>query len=102
MSMTHRLVVQFDRAIAALEAAQPAAQWLARLYVAKVFLLSGLTKVRDWDITLALFADEYQVPLLSPTLARGSAPAPNCCCRCCWRSASPVARLRWACSWSML
>ncbi len=69
MSMTHRLVVQFDRAIAALEAAQPAAQWLARLYVAKVFLLSGLTKVRDWDITLALFADEYQVPLLSPTLA---------------------------------
>ena len=69
MSMTHRLVVQFDRAIAALEAAQPAAQWLARLYVAKVFLLSGLTKVRDWDITLALFTDEYQVPLLSPTLA---------------------------------
>jgi putative oxidoreductase len=69
MSMTHRLVVQFDRAIAALEAAQPAAQWLARLYVAKVFLLSGLTKVRDWDITLALFADEYQVPLLSPTIA---------------------------------
>ena len=69
MSMTHRLVVQFDRAIAALEAAQPAAQLLARLYVAKVFLLSGLTKVRDWDITLALFADEYQVPLLSPTLA---------------------------------
>jgi len=69
MSMTHRLVVQFDRAIAALEAAQPAAQALARLYVAKVFFLSGLTKVRDWDITLALFADEYQVPLLSPTLA---------------------------------
>ena len=69
MSMTHRLVVQFDRTIAALEAAQPAAQGLARLYVAKVFLLSGLTKVRDWDITLALFADEYKVPLLSPTLA---------------------------------
>jgi len=69
MSMTHRLVVQFDRATAALEAAQPAAQLLARLYVAKVFLLSGLTKVRDWDITLALFADEYKVPLLSPTLA---------------------------------
>jgi putative oxidoreductase len=67
--MTHRLVVQFDRAIAALEAAQPAAQLLARLYVAKVFFLSGLTKLRDWDTTLALFTDEYHVPLLPPTLA---------------------------------
>jgi putative oxidoreductase len=42
---------------------------LARLYLAKVFFLAGLTKVRDWDITLALFTDEYHVPLLSPTLA---------------------------------
>ena len=41
----------------------------ARLYVAKVFLLSGLTKLRDWDITLALFQDEYKVPLLPPELA---------------------------------
>src|SRR5262245_45782668 len=69
MSMTHRVVLQFDRAIAALEAMQPAAQLLARLYVAKVFLLSGLTKLHDWDTTLALFQDEYHVPLLSPTLA---------------------------------
>ena len=69
MSLTHRVVLQVDRAIAALEAAQPAAQLLARLYLAKVFLLSGLTKVRDWDITLALFTDEYHVPLVSPTLA---------------------------------
>ena len=29
-----------------------------RLYVARVFLLSGLTKVRDWSITLALFTDD--------------------------------------------
>ncbi len=42
---------------------------LARLYVAQVFLLSGLTKVRDWPTTLALFRDEYQVPLLPPELA---------------------------------
>jgi putative oxidoreductase len=40
-----------------------------RLYVAKVFLLSGLTKLRDWDTTLALFRDEYHVPLLAPPLA---------------------------------
>ena len=40
-----------------------------RLYVARVFLLSGLTKVRNWDTTLALFRDEYHVPLLAPALA---------------------------------
>jgi len=40
-----------------------------RLYVAKVFWMSGLTKTRDWSITLALFTDEYHVPLLSPAVA---------------------------------
>jgi putative oxidoreductase len=40
-----------------------------RLYVAKVFFMSGLTKIRDWDVTLALFQDEYHVPLLSPAVA---------------------------------
>ncbi|HEY0821916.1 MAG TPA: DoxX family membrane protein, partial [Rhizobacter sp.] len=28
-----------------------------------------LTKIHDWDTTLALFADEYQVPLLPPPVA---------------------------------
>jgi putative oxidoreductase len=41
----------------------------ARLYVGAVFFRSGLTKLRDWDTTLALFQDEYQVPLLDPALA---------------------------------
>jgi putative oxidoreductase len=40
-----------------------------RLYVARVFFLSGLTKVHDWSVTLALFTDEYHVPLLPPALA---------------------------------
>jgi len=40
-----------------------------RLYVGQVFFLSGLTKIRDWDTTLALFRDEYRVPLLSPPVA---------------------------------
>ncbi|NRF70654.1 DoxX family protein [Aquincola sp. S2] len=52
-----------------LEALQPLALLAARLYVAKVFFYSGLTKLRDWDTTLALFMDEYHVPLLSPMLA---------------------------------
>lgn len=57
------------RVLALFEALQPMAQLGARLYVAQVFLLSGLTKLRDWDTTLALFQDEYRVPLLSPTAA---------------------------------
>jgi putative oxidoreductase len=57
------------RAIAAIEQLQPLAQLGARLFVAQAFFASGLTKIRDWDTTLALFADEYHVPLLSPTLA---------------------------------
>jgi putative oxidoreductase len=40
-----------------------------RIYVAKVFFLSGLTKIRDWDVTLSLFQDEYHVPLLPPGIA---------------------------------
>jgi putative oxidoreductase len=57
------------RAIATLEHAQPLAQLAARLFVAQAFFVSGLTKLRDWDTTLALFADEYQVPLLPPDVA---------------------------------
>ena len=53
----------------ALDALQPLAAFLARLYVAQVFFLSGLTKLRDWGTTVALFTDEYHVPLLSPQVA---------------------------------
>ncbi|MCR5883364.1 DoxX family protein [Rhizobacter sp. J219] len=59
----------WSRFVDALEALQPAAQLGARLYVAQVFFMSGLTKIHDWDTTLALFADEYQVPLLPPPVA---------------------------------
>ena len=42
---------------------------LIRLYVAKVFFLSGLTKISDWDKTVFLFQEEYDVPLLPPEIA---------------------------------
>ena len=54
---------------AALDALQPLAALLARIYIAQVFFLSGLTKLRDWETTIALFTDEYKVPLLSPAVA---------------------------------
>jgi len=61
-----RLPAPLDGAVSQL---QSLALLAARLYVAQVFFLSGLTKLRDWSSTLALFNDIYQVPLLPPTLA---------------------------------
>ncbi len=40
-----------------------------RLYLAQFFFFSGLTKLHDWPTTIALFHDEYHVPLLPPDLA---------------------------------
>jgi putative oxidoreductase len=40
-----------------------------RLAVATVFWNSGTTKLANWDTALALFTDEYKVPLLPPALA---------------------------------
>lgn len=59
----------YNGAAALLDLLQPLALLAARFYVAQVFFLSGLTKLRDWETTVALFTDEYQVPLLSPKLA---------------------------------
>ena len=69
------LIAPAQRAIAALDSAQPLALLAARLYVAQVFFQSGLTKLRDWDTTLALFMDEYKVPLLSPEVAAAAGTA---------------------------
>ncbi|HJX17476.1 MAG TPA: DoxX family protein [Acidiferrobacterales bacterium] len=52
-----------------LEWLQPAFMLAVRLYVASVFFKSGLTKIASMDSTIMLFTYEYQVPLLSPTLA---------------------------------
>ena len=48
---------------------QPPLLLAARLYVSKVFFQSGLVKISDWGATLALFHDEYKVPLLPPDVA---------------------------------
>jgi putative oxidoreductase len=41
----------------------------ARLAVAEVFWSSFSTKIQNWDTTVALFEDEYKLPLLSPDAA---------------------------------
>jgi len=46
--------------------------WLAlplRFAVATVFWNSAMAKLANWDTTLALFSDEYQVPLMPPEIA---------------------------------
>jgi len=42
---------------------------MLRVAIAAVFWSSGLTKVASWQTTIALFRDEYMVPLLPPELA---------------------------------
>ena len=52
-----------------LDLLQPVALLALRLYVSSVFFRSGLVKISDWGATLALFHDEYKVPLLPPDVA---------------------------------
>jgi putative oxidoreductase len=68
-TLTRKLMPRWQRLVGLLEALQPPAQLAARLSVGQAFFLSGLTKLRDWETTLALFNDEYHVPLLPPELA---------------------------------
>jgi putative oxidoreductase len=68
-SLLGHLASLYCRATRLLDWLQPLLLLGFRLYVARVFFLSGLTKTRDWGSTVALFTDEYQVPLLSPPVA---------------------------------
>jgi putative oxidoreductase len=47
----------------------PLADLAVRLVVGAAFFQSGLTKVQSWDTTLALFENEYSVPVLPPEVA---------------------------------
>jgi putative oxidoreductase len=44
-------------------------QLLFRLAIASVFLPTGLLKLASWESTIALFQDEYKVPMLPPVIA---------------------------------
>ena len=47
----------------------------ARIATFSVFFRSGLVKISDWNATLALFRDEYRVPVLPPEIAAHMAAA---------------------------
>ena len=67
--LLNRILHLWRHLVRGLESLQPLALLAARLYVAQVFFLSGLTKIRDWDTTLLLFSEDYRVPLLAPGVA---------------------------------
>jgi putative oxidoreductase len=64
-----KLLDAYATAVQWIDRAQPLFGLAVRVYVAQVFILSGLTKLNDWSITLALFENEYHVPLLPVPLA---------------------------------
>jgi putative oxidoreductase len=68
-----------SKAVRAIELVSPLFDLAIRLYVAKAFFMSGLTKIQSWDSTLSLFENEYAVPLLPPELAAYLGTAAELC-----------------------
>jgi putative oxidoreductase len=68
-SVSQRLLSLGRAASRSLDGLAPLLDLGLRLYVATVFFKAGLTKIASWDTTLALFENEYAVPLLSPEWA---------------------------------
>ena len=64
------LAIRLHQAITLLDRFPPSIfQLTFRIAIAAVFWSSGLTKIASWDTTIALFRDEYMVPLLPPEIA---------------------------------
>jgi len=63
------IVLLTSKAINALSYLTPVLDLAMRLWVARVFWNSGLTKIQSWDTTLMLFEYEYAVPVLPFELA---------------------------------
>ena len=40
-----------------------------RLWLAKIFFVSGMLKTVNWDVTVFLYTNEHPVPGLAPTTA---------------------------------
>lgn len=59
----------YRRLVGGVEQAAPLSLLLFRLWVALAFWRAGVVKWADPDGTLALFQDEYRVPLLPPEFA---------------------------------
>jgi putative oxidoreductase len=68
-----------SKAVKVIDFITPVFDLAIRLYVAKVFFMSGLTKIQSWDSTVSLFENEYAVPLLPAELAAYLGTAAELC-----------------------
>jgi len=64
MSQTSRIVSLYLLATRWVDNSQIAMIIIFRLYMAKIFFLAGLTKIKSMDTTLMLFEYEYEVPII--------------------------------------
>src|SRR4030065_2158685 len=69
MRVIHKLSALASPILRGVDFLSPGLDLVIRVWVAKVFWDSGLTKIASWESTVALFTYEYHVPLLSPELA---------------------------------
>ena len=69
MTLTDRYAAVVNASARALASLQSPFMFALRAWVAWQFLKSGYLKLSSWDTTLALFADEYHVPLLPSNVA---------------------------------
>lgn len=69
MNALFRLLKHYYAASRWPEYVAPAFDLGVRIFLANVFFKSGLTKIQNWDSTLYLFSDVYQVPLLPSDIA---------------------------------
>jgi putative oxidoreductase len=70
MTATSIIAARFGQVIALLNLfPYSVRQLMFRIAIATVFWSAGLTKIASWGSTVALFRDEYMVPLLPPGIA---------------------------------
>lgn len=63
------LINTYNKFIEILNQLSPLMILVLRLWIAHIFLTSGMVKIDDFDNTIALFRDEYKTPFLSPEIA---------------------------------
>ena len=68
-SLLGRAVQGYATFAALIDKLQPLFGLALRIYVGRVFFMSGLIKLSSWSSTVALFANEYHVAVLPPHLA---------------------------------
>jgi putative oxidoreductase len=73
--MSNTLVDTYQFALKGVNSLQSVFALVLRAWLAKVFFMSGLTKIKSWDSTLMLFEYEYAVPIIPFELAAWMATA---------------------------